>query len=207
MIFTHYHTHTRFWKGWKLWIKLICHLLCSLTWLALYLFFNNSTNNHKETDTASYFFVTRDFLFKNTRHHNSSDCSRLAYKPPPELEFNFYELLVRYVAAMSQLIFIYLPKFKHVPPFFILVSLPHQPQQRRTFTSQEVVQPPEDQEQVLWDWETKHTDTWKPCPQDNSRQPLRILIQPILKGKRFFHSLSRAGPYVTCFAQCKLNTC
>lgn len=139
MIFTHYHTHTRFWKGWTLWIKLICHLLCSLTWLALYLFFNNSTNNHKETDTnnhketdtASYFFVTRDFLFKNARHHNSSDCSRLAYKPPPELEFNFYELLVRYVAAMSQLIFIYLPKFKHVPPFVILVLSPTNPNRDR----------------------------------------------------------------------------
>lgn len=34
-----YHTQRRFWKGWELWIKLICHILCSLTWLALYVFF------------------------------------------------------------------------------------------------------------------------------------------------------------------------
>lgn len=65
----------------------------------------------------------------NTRHDNSSDCSWLAYKLSTALEFNFYELLVRYVAIMSQRIFFFffLLKFKNVPPYAILVSLPRSP--------------------------------------------------------------------------------
>lgn len=90
------------------------------------MFFNNSTNNHKETEILPDIFCDQG-LIVNTRHHNSSECSRLVYKPSTALEFNFYKLLVRYVAVTPEMIFIFLPKFKNAPPYAVLVCLPRSP--------------------------------------------------------------------------------
>lgn len=100
-----------------------------------------------------------------------------------------------------------LPKFKNVPPFVSSSSSPG-PTNTDIYKSAGGAAAKGPTASIEgWRNQTPNPNRQKPCLQDSGRQPLRILIQPLLKKNRFFrlHKPFQSGTICQMLHQPKLT--